>query len=145
MPTAKGFPYPSDTDPVDVPGDIQALAEAVDTELDDYLTAAAAGAAYAPLAATVNAKTGNYTLVAGDSGEVITMDVAGANTLTVPTGLAAGFTCVIVQLGAGQTTITASGTTLRSTPGLKLRTQYSVATLIHLGSNVWSVSGDLVA
>lgn len=102
-------------------------------------------AAKAPLVATVNAKVASYQIAAGDSGEVITMDSGSANDLTVPTGLAAGFTCVVVQLGVGQTTIVASGTTLRSTPGLKLRAQYSAATLIHLGSNVWIVSGDLSA
>jgi len=99
----------------------------------------------ANLVATVNAKVADYTLVAGDSGEVITMTVGSANTLTIPTGLAAGFTAVIVQLGAGQTTIAASGTTLRSTPGLKLRAQYSMATVIHLGSEVYIVAGDLSA
>ena len=73
------------------------------------------------------------------------MDKATANTLTIPSGLAAGYTAVIVQLGAGQTTIAASGTTLRATPGLKLRAQYSAATVIHLGSEVYLVTGDLSA
>lgn len=101
--------------------------------------------AKAPLVATVNAKTADYTLGAGDSGEIITMSVAGANTLTIPTGLPAGFTGMVVQLGAGQTTIAASGTTLRATPGLKLRAQYSAATYIHLGSEVYIITGDLSA
>lgn len=39
--TTKGLPYPSNSDNVDVPGDIQALAEAVDTELNAYLTTTA--------------------------------------------------------------------------------------------------------
>jgi hypothetical protein len=34
--TTKGFPYPANSDNVDVPGDMQALAEAIDTELSDY-------------------------------------------------------------------------------------------------------------
>lgn len=38
--TAKGLPYPTNADDVDVPGDILALASAVDSELDDYATKA---------------------------------------------------------------------------------------------------------
>jgi len=34
--TTKGLPYPSSSDDPDIPADIQALAEAVDTELDGY-------------------------------------------------------------------------------------------------------------
>lgn len=40
--TTKGLPYPSNSDNVDIPGDMQALAEAIDTELDDYALGSAA-------------------------------------------------------------------------------------------------------
>jgi hypothetical protein len=119
-----------------------ASAAGLAAEIVDRTTA---DALKANLLATVNAKTADYTLVAGDSGEIITMTVAGANTLTIPTGLPAGFTGMLVQLGAGQTTIAASGTTLRATPGLKLRAQYSAATYVHLGSEVYLITGDLSA
>lgn len=36
--TTKGFPYPSNSDDVDIPGDIQALAESIDTALDSFGT-----------------------------------------------------------------------------------------------------------
>lgn len=52
MPTTKGFPYPLQTDDPNVPGDIQALAEAVDTELDDYLTEAVAASTYRTISAS---------------------------------------------------------------------------------------------
>lgn len=102
-------------------------------------------AAKAPLAATVSAKTDSYTLVAGDNGSVITINKASATNLTVPSGLSAGFTVLVAQIGAGQVTLVASGTTVNATPGLKLRTQYSAVTLVHLGSDVWLASGDLSA
>lgn len=35
MPTPRGYPFPAGTDPADVPADIQALAEAVDTDVAD--------------------------------------------------------------------------------------------------------------
>lgn len=45
MPTTRGYPFPAGTDPADVPADIQALAEAVDTDVADVETAAAAALA----------------------------------------------------------------------------------------------------
>jgi hypothetical protein len=50
--TTKGLPYPSQSDDPNVPGDIQALATAVDTELNDYPTEVEAAATYATLALT---------------------------------------------------------------------------------------------
>ena len=137
--SARSYDVPADLDANDVSAWFEDIADSFDGHLDDL------DASKADLTVTVNAKTNDYTLVAGDSGEVITMDKATANTLTIPSGLAAGYTAMIVQLGAGQTTIAASGTTLRSTPGLKLRTQYSTATVLHLGSEVYIVTGDLSA
>lgn len=137
--SARSYDVPADLDANDVSAWFEDIADSIDGHLDDL------DAAKADLTVTVNAKTNDYTLVDGDSGEVITMDKATANTLTIGTGRPAGFTAVIVQLGAGQTTIAASGTALRATPGLKLRAQYSAATVIHLGSEVYLVTGDLSA
>jgi hypothetical protein len=49
----------------------------------------------------------------------------------------------VQQIGAGQTTIVASGVTITSTPGLKLRAQYSIAAIVCTGTNTFTVSGDL--
>jgi hypothetical protein len=51
----------------------------------------------------------------------------------------------IIQLGAGQTTVVASAVTINATPGLKLRAQYSVATLICTAANVYLLAGDIIA
>jgi hypothetical protein len=94
----------------------------------------------------ISAKTASYSLVAGDNGTVITMNVATANTLTVPASLAVGFNCTIIQIGAGQTTITASGTTLNSVSSfLKISAQHGSASIISYASNVYNVAGSLSA
>jgi hypothetical protein len=107
-------------------------------------------ASKANLSLTSNTKTVNYTLVLGDVGESIEMNVVSANTLTVPLNSSVAFpigtTILLIQVGAGQTTITpAAGVTVNATPGLKLRAQWSVATLIKRGTNTWVVAGDVVA
>ena len=107
-------------------------------------TAATAG--YLLSSDGIQAKTASYTLVAADNGKVITMNVASANTLTVPASLAVGFNCTIIQIGAGQTTITASGTTLNSVSSfLKISAQHGSASIISYVSNVYNVAGSLSA
>ena len=94
----------------------------------------------------IQAKTASYTLVAADNGKIITMNVATANTLTVPASLDVGFNCTIIQLGAGQTTITASGTTLNSYQSyLKISGQHGSASIVGYTSNVYNVAGNLSA
>ena len=94
----------------------------------------------------IQAKTASYTLVAADNGKIITMNVASANTLTVPASLDVGFNCTVIQLGAGQTTITASSTTLNSYQSyLKISGQHGSASIISYASNVYNVAGSLSA
>ena len=102
------------------------------------------------IALTLNAQTGSYTLVLADQGKSVEMNVASANTLTVPPNSSVAFptgtTILVVQTGAGQTTLTAgAGVTINSTPGLKLRTQWSAATLVKRNTNTWLAFGDLSA
>lgn len=98
---------------------------------------------------TANRQTGNYTLVIGDAGLVVEMNVAGANTLTVPpnssVAFATGTILEGVQYGAGQTTITpGSGVTIRSAGGkLKTTAQYSSFSLRKIGTDEWIAAGDL--
>ena len=102
--------------------------------------------AYKLSSAGISAKTASYTLVAGDNGRIITMNVATANNLTVPASLDVGFNCTIIQLGAGQTTIVASGTTLNSYQGyLKISGQHGSASIVSYTSNVYNVAGSLSA
>ena len=94
----------------------------------------------------IQAKTASYSLVAADNGKIITMNVATANTLTVPASLDVGFNCTVIQLGAGQTTITASSTTLNSYQSyLKISGQHGSASIVGYTSNVYNVAGNLSA
>ena len=98
---------------------------------------------YTITAANVNSQTGStYTLLNSDNGLTVTMNNGSANTLVVPASLITGFGCIIIQLGAGQTTITASGTTLHSRNGLKIAGQYGQAGLINYAADTYSVGGD---
>lgn len=90
----------------------------------------------------------NYTLILSDRAKMVEMNNgATANTLTVPSDAVAfpiGTQVILLQTGAGQTTITpASGVTVNGTPGLRLRAQWSSATLIKRASNTWVAIGDL--
>ena len=53
----------------------------------------------------------SYSLQSSDNGKVVTLNNANAITLTIPSGLGDGFNRLIVQKGAGQVTLSASGTT----------------------------------
>ena len=100
--------------------------------------------------APTNAQTASYTLVAADRSKMVEMNVASANTLTVPLNSSVAFPVGtkidILQVGAGQTTIAgAGGVTVNATPGLKLRAQWGSATLIKRATDTWVLVGDLSA
>lgn len=83
-------------------------------------------------------------LAESDNGRVVRFTSATAVAVTVPSTLAAGFSCTIVQEGAGQVTIVAGGgVTLRQRNGLKLAGQYAAAALIYLASDTYLVAGDV--
>ena len=97
-----------------------------------------------------NAQTGTtYTLVAGDTGKLVTASNASAITVTVPPSVySAGEQIHIQQIGAGQVTFAqGSGVTITSTGATasapKLRAQYSAATVICTASNTFTIVGDL--
>jgi hypothetical protein len=100
----------------------------------------------------LNAQTGTtYTAVLADDGKLVTCDNASAIALTIPPNSTAAFgigtQINIMQLGAGQVTITAgAGVTLRS-DGSKLKTnaQYAVATCCKIATDTWVVVGNLKA
>lgn len=117
----------------------------------DSATVTASLATKADALVTANRQTGNYTLVLGDAGKVIEMNVAGANTLTVPPNSSVAFPVGTVlegmQYGAGQTTITpGSGVTIRSSGGkLKTTAQYSSFSLRKIATDEWHAVGELSA
>jgi len=100
----------------------------------------------------INAQTGTtYTTVLGDDGKLLTCDNASSIVLTIPPNSSVaygiGTQINIMQLGAGQVTITAgAGVTLRSA-GSKLKTnaQYAVATCCKIATDTWVVVGNLSA
>ena len=101
---------------------------------------------------TFNNQTGtSYTAVLLDAHKTVTMTNASASTLTVPpnssVAFAIGDQINIMQLGAGQVTITAgSGVTIRSSGSkLKLTGQYSVATVVQIAADTWMAVGNLSA
>jgi hypothetical protein len=93
----------------------------------------------------INARTGaSYTLLPSDNGKVVTLNNATAITLTVPAGLGAGFNCVVIQLGAGAATFTASSTTIHQRQSLTATAgQYAVARLTAYAADTFALSGDL--
>ena len=100
---------------------------------------------------TTNRQTSSYTLVIGDANKLVELNVATANTLTVPLNSSVAFpigTQILVsQYGAGACTIIPiSGVTVRS-EGAKLKTngQYAGATLVKIATDEWYAFGNLIA
>jgi hypothetical protein len=97
----------------------------------------------------INTQTSSYTLILGDAGQVIEMNVASGNNLTVPLNSSVAFPVKtridITQIGAGQTTIVATGgVTIRQRESkLKLAGQYAGASLYKRATDEWVLFGDL--
>ena len=100
---------------------------------------------------TLNSQAASYTLVLADVGKVIPVSNASANTVTVPPNSSVAFSIgsvvTLIQLGAGQTTITAgAGVTIRSEASkLKLKAQYATAGLLKIDTDTWVAFGNLSA
>jgi hypothetical protein len=82
------------------------------------------------------------TLAAADNGTIIVCSSSSAVTITVPVSLPSGFNCMIIQSGSGQVSLSASSTTLNNRNGSATAGQHAIMTLVHLGSNLFVVSGD---
>lgn len=98
---------------------------------------------------TLNVRTANYVLTIADQwNTVVKMNVAGANTITIPPASSVawpiGTTITFYQLGAGQTTVVAgAGVTINSAGGrLKIAEQYGWTMAVYAGSDVWDFSGN---
>ena len=99
-----------------------------------------------------NQQTGtSYTLVIGDaSNRLVELSNAASITVTVPLNSSVAFPIgsqvMLLQTGAGQVTVAgAGGVTVNSNPGLKLRAQWSSATLIKRATDTWVLVGDTTA
>lgn len=104
-----------------------------------------------PAKTEVNAQTGTtYTLVIGDEGVLVTMDNAGANTLTIPTNASVAFPTdtiiTVIQKGAGATSIAGdTGVTLNAVSAGTgaLSARYSGVTLLKIDTDSWIATGDI--
>ena len=98
----------------------------------------------------LNAQTGTtYTLVAGDTGKTIRCTNASAITLTLPNSLAEGFTCEIIQGGAGQVTLSpASGAVINNRQShTKIAGQYGAVRIVVVSNSggttaTYNLAGD---
>jgi len=91
----------------------------------------------------VNAQTGTtYTTVLDDVGALVTMNNAGANSITVPPNSSVAYetnaSILISGIGAGVTTVVeGAGVTIHSPRSLVLRKQYSTVRLIQIATDEW--------
>jgi hypothetical protein len=133
-----GWPVPTSTDYVkDGATAIEALGDAIDASVFTQLN-------------VVAEKTAAYTFASGDQNDLIQLN--GTFTVSIPTdatfNFAIGTQINILNVGSGTITVAAvtpGTTTLNGTPGLKLRAQWSSATLIKRAANTWVILGDLSA
>ena len=95
-----------------------------------------------------NVRTSNYTLLIGDDGIIVEANSTSPITITVAldstTNFPIGTKITLIRTNTGDVTIAgAAGVTVNATPGLKLRAQWSVATLLKRAANTWLLMGDL--
>jgi hypothetical protein len=91
-----------------------------------------------------NSKAAGFTLAATDNNKVFLITSATAVTVTVPTSLPVGFTCQIIQGGAGTITMSGSSVTLNSSNGLTTRATNSVIGLVMNTTTTGFVFGDSI-
>jgi hypothetical protein len=103
----------------------------------------------AGLAATALTVPGtSYMLSSVNNNRLALFTASSGITAVVPSGLANGFNCLIVQTTvSGQVTVSgASGVTIRrALSSTKTAYQYAVASIIQIGAEEYLLSGELVA
>ena len=102
------------------------------------------GTAISGFDASINDQTGTaYTLLASDNGKVVVLNNGSAVTVTVPSGLGAGFNCSFIQKGAGQVSFSASSTTINNRQShTKINAQYGVASIVAYAADTFVLAGD---
>jgi hypothetical protein len=123
--------------------DIAAVESRLDT--DGYVKQAALDNKLDKLT-SISSKSASYSVASTDLGKLIEMSNGGTISIEDSASFPEGFTIDILQTGGPQVTVAGIGTTvINATPGLKLRTQWSSATLIKRTLDVWVLLGDLAA
>jgi hypothetical protein len=97
--------------------------------------------------ATTVVATGSRNLAQSDNGASIVSTAASAITLTIPTGLAIGFNCTVVQKGVGQVTIgSGTGVTAYAPDGAKSAKQWAMMSALNTGTaNEYVIGGNVTA
>lgn len=98
--------------------------------------------------AALNDRTASYVLHLSDAGKYVRMNVAMANTVTVPAAATANFPVgtqiPVRQVGVGKTTIVAAaGVTINTAETLILRKRHSMVTLVKVSTDEWDLTGDV--
>jgi hypothetical protein len=111
----------------------------------------ATGASAETITAINNQSGTSYTPVLADKDKLVILTNASPISFTVPTNTSVAFpigsVVNIVQGGLGTVTVSAASpltTTINTTPGYKLRANWSQATLIKIAIDTWILSGDTV-
>jgi hypothetical protein len=96
-------------------------------------------------AGVITETTASRTLSATDNGKVIYCTSGSAVTITTDTGLGAGFSCLVIQGGAGQVEFSqGGGTTLVSYAALvKTAGQYAAASIVCPVADTFVLAGNL--
>lgn len=92
----------------------------------------------------VSEKTADYTLLTSDKDYLIAMNSGSNREFTVDGSLdlPVGGMIHFSRAGTGEVTIVASGATVNSPSGLRLRAQHSMATLVCVAADTYLLSGD---
>lgn len=98
--------------------------------------------------AGVNNQTASYTVVLGDAGFLVRMNVASANNLTIPPNSSVAFptntVLTVRQVGAGATTIVAgAGVTINSPSTLGIARRQGTVQLVKVATDTWDLIGDV--
>ena len=95
----------------------------------------------------INVMSGSHTIVTADVNNI--REMSGGGTLTIPADNSfwpVGAVVDVIQTGSSQVTVSGgSGVTVNATPGLKIRAQWSSATILKRAANTFVVMGDLSA
>jgi hypothetical protein len=85
--------------------------------------------------ATTIVATGSRNFAQSDNGASVVSTAASAITLTIPTGLAVGFNCSIIQKGSGQVTVgSGTGVSGYAPDGTKSAKQWAIVSVLNTGT-----------
>lgn len=120
------------------------MLRAVAKLLNEVYTSLVSGSYQLSSAGIITEATQSRTLSAADNGKIIYCTNGSAVTITCAAGLGAGFSCTIIQGGAGKVTVAAGGQTLVSYSGLySTMGQAAVISVICPVANTFLLAGNL--